>query len=111
MPRFLASYICKRKLNKEYSNYIYGCWGYKRLLKKAGFKNINIKLAVPNYYNPLFIVGLDKESQKKYFEKFSIRSSGNVYLQKIAKVLLYLGVLRYFEHSFYIFGEKSAIHE
>lgn len=109
MPRTLANYICNKKLNKEYRNYIYSYWGYKKLLKMAGFKNIEIKLAVPNYYNPKFIIGLDKNSQKKYFSEFSIRKSKNNHLKKLTQFLLFFGLLGYFEHSFYISAEKETM--
>jgi len=107
MPRFLANYVCNKKLHKEYRNYIYSYWGYKKLLKEAGFNNIDIKLAVPNYYNPLFIVNFDKKSHQELAGNLSTLATQNFILKRLVNLLLHLGLLGYFEHSFYISGEKQ----
>ncbi len=41
LPRQLANYITMRKLDQPYRTYTHSFWGYKRLLKKAGFKQID----------------------------------------------------------------------
>lgn len=107
LPRFMADFICRRLIKGNYRYHIYTYWGYKRLLREAGLKNINIQLALPSYYTPEFIVSLDKKSLTNYYDKLSILTS-NKPVQKIVKALLLnLGVLGFIEHSFYISAEKS----
>lgn len=105
MPRKLANFVSKRKQNKEYRNYIYGYYGYKKLLRNAGYKNIEIKLAVPNYYNPTDVISINKESQRVLFKRSSLNDSKNVSFKTVVKWLTQLGWLGYFEHSFYISAE------
>jgi len=52
LPRKLANFISKRKLKKEFRTYIYTKLGYKKLLKKVGFKNIRFYTAHPTYQKP-----------------------------------------------------------
>lgn len=106
MPRTIANFFYKNSFNKKYRNYIYSYWGYKKLMKRAGFRNIDIKIAIPNYYDPLFVISFDKGYQIKYFQKSSISKSKNYFFKKLSHFLLYFGLLGYFEHSFYISGDK-----
>ncbi len=52
LPRFLANWICKIKNNHPYRTYIYTKFGYKKLLKKAGFSNLEFYEAHPSYQKP-----------------------------------------------------------
>ena len=106
MPRIIANFWCKKKIKKVYRNYIYSYWGYKKILKKAGFRNIDIKISFPTYYDPKFIIGLAKKNQIKYFSESNLSKSKNYYFKKLLKFLLFFGLLGYFEHSFYISASK-----
>ncbi len=110
LPRFLSNLICRVSRNDIYRNYIYSYWGYKRLLKKVGFDNIEILLALPSYYTPNYVVPLENEIFFYYYSKFYKNQPSYMrtsYMKKMVySILCRIGVMKYFEHSFYVVGEK-----
>ena len=111
LPRFFANMITRLKNDKLYRNYIYSYWGYKRLLRKAGFRKINIYLAVPSYYDPRVIISTQKKSSRvfftEYFREQFLNNPKIGFAKKAAYYLLnYMNLFRYIEHSFFITSEK-----
>lgn len=107
LPRPLANLISRIKCNKPYLNYIYSAIGYKRILKKAGFKNIKIFVIMPSYHNPMIILPIENN----HMINTVIRSSDSLPQNKIKKIiyifLLRIGIFRYLMHSFYLVGVKN----
>lgn len=107
LPRPLANLITRIATKKKYLAYLYSFFGYKQILKKAGFKNIEIYIVIPDYYNPMIILPIRNNS---IINKV-ITSSGSLPKNKIKKIiyifLLKIGILKYLMHSFYIIGEKT----
>ncbi|MBU3912997.1 MAG: class I SAM-dependent methyltransferase [Nanoarchaeota archaeon] len=55
LPRKLADVLCRIKLKQPFRTYIYTKYGYKKLLKNAGFRSIDFYEAQPNYQKPKLI--------------------------------------------------------
>jgi SAM-dependent methyltransferase len=92
LPRWLASAVTYLLRGTPYRNYVYSYWGYRRLLKEAGFKSIEAFILIPTYYVPTAMISVEGEAQREYFEKHFRESDLNVW--------------RYLEHSYLIVGEK-----
>jgi len=52
MPRKIADIACLKKRGEKYRTYIYGKIGYKKLLDKTNFKDIQFYTAYPTYQKP-----------------------------------------------------------
>lgn len=105
LPRLLARFITRIVQKKDYKNYIYTYFGYKRLLKRAGYKRIKIYIAIPNYYNPHYIGRIsDKKISALIMETKGQKKGKRVIIQKI---LDKLGLLPLFCHSYYITASKQ----
>jgi ubiquinone/menaquinone biosynthesis C-methylase UbiE/aminoglycoside phosphotransferase (APT) family kinase protein/uncharacterized protein YbaR (Trm112 family) len=59
LPRFLANFITRRKLNSEYRTYTYTPNGYRSLLKGGGFACAEFYGAFPDYHRPAQIIPED----------------------------------------------------
>jgi len=62
MPRFVGNLICKLRTGKPYRTYIYSKFGYERILKNVGFKDIKFYVAEPSYQKPKNIRKADRFS-------------------------------------------------
>lgn len=98
MPRPLARLITLIVRKEDYRIFIYSYFGYKRLLNRTGFKNIKIYLALPSYHSPEFMLTFSAEQERLFF------GDGRPLLKR-QKILTFVGMWRFFEHSFFIQGE------
>lgn len=107
MPRVVAHIISLIKRGMIYKNYIYSFWGYKKLLRKIGFRNIQIFLLCPNYYTPLAVVSTEGKAKCDYFERSLISLSSKKFFKRIIILALNkLRILHLVEHSFLIVAQK-----
>jgi SAM-dependent methyltransferase len=111
LPRFLINLMRRLKKRSQYRNYIYSYWGYRHLLKEAGYRNIQIYLVLPSYYDPRVIISTQKKPSQAFFkEYFQDRLSENGRKRFAKKATYYLlnkmNLFRYLEHSFLITAEK-----
>jgi SAM-dependent methyltransferase len=111
LPRFLTNLIRRLRKKSQYRNYIYSYWGYRHLLKKAGYRNVQIYLVLPSYYDPHMIISTQKKPSQAFFEEyFQDRFSENGEMHFARKAIYYLlnkiNLFRYLEHSFLITAEK-----
>jgi SAM-dependent methyltransferase len=111
LPRFLANLMRRLGKKSQYRNYIYSYWGYRHLLKKAGYRNIRIYLVLPSYYDPHVVISPQRRPSQAFFkEYFQARFSENGetgFARKAAYYLLNkMNLFRYLEHSFLITAEK-----
>ena len=111
LPRILTNLIRRLRKESQYRNYIYSYWGYRHLLKKAGYRNVQIYLVLPSYYDPHMIVSTQKRPSQAFFEEyFRDRFSENDETRFSKRVTYYLlnkmNLFRYLEHSFLITAEK-----
>jgi len=55
LPRKIADFVCKIKRGKKFRTYIYSKFGYEKMLKKVGFRDVEFYEAYPNYQKPKWI--------------------------------------------------------
>lgn len=106
IPAMLAELIIKKTTNGTPPARLYSSSGYRRILKRAGFNNIELYIIIPDHYNPMIILPL----QNGPLVKKVILTSDKLPDGKVKKIiyllLLKTGILKYLMHSFYIMGSK-----
>lgn len=105
LPRFLANWYSRRKTGSDYRTYIYSYWGYRKLLKKAGFDDIQIWSVIPTYNNPKFIVPFDRTVYQYFLDSFCEPPSRKRAIPY--NILRVAGFLPYLGYSFIVFGRKE----
>jgi SAM-dependent methyltransferase len=87
-------------------SYLHSSRGYRRLLKAAGFKEVEIYHALPSCNHPRFYLPLDRQIFSYYAQAFDCgkRKGLRGFLRW---ALLKSGVLQYLQHSFAIFARKD----
>lgn len=99
MPRFLANAVSKLKRGKPYRTYTYSRFGYKRILKKAGFEDCEINIAFPNYRDITnIIIGGYLKKQNKHLARKKITNLKG----KIKNYFVSSNLLRYCAHSYLV---------
>lgn len=104
MPRKMADVICKMLGKKDgFRTYTYSYWGYKKLLKKSGFDNIDFYFPFPSYRDPFNIFHENDRVGLNYFINNFIES-------KTKKLLLQIMYMLHLEKVFiYSFGIVAGI--
>lgn len=101
LPRALADRISRRRRGTPYRTWIYGPWGYRRLLRQCGFREISIRQALPSYHQPNTVASLwDGGLTSVCFP--TSRPARRIVRDLLGRTRL-LGLLT---HSFYISGRK-----
>jgi len=106
LPRFAAQWYARKKgVSDGYRNYLYSSRGYRKLLQKSGFKQVEIYLALPSYNHPRFLIPIAGKAFEYYIQNFSSVPSG--WLRKALRaVFMKLQILKYLEYSFVILARK-----
>lgn len=108
MPRLLANFYSRIFIGKDYRTYIYSYNGYMKLLKKAGFKNVEIYNVLPDYNVPTYIIPVKNKNAYDYLIDQSMDSTGLI--EKLGllfgKIFAKIGLINYFLPSYIIFGRK-----
>ncbi len=110
MPRFLASWVTSIFRGKTYRTYTYSAFGYRKLLKDAGFdlSKVSIYIAHPGYNLPKYLVPLEDLTALRFFIGGLVGTSG--FKGKVAGLISRSDLLlRMFKHGFYsyaIFARK-----
>jgi len=106
LPRPIAHWYARRKgkLN-GYRNYIYSSWGYRRLLRRAGFTEVDAYVALPSYNHPRAFVPLKNNVFEYYCRNFNpVQGSG---LRRVTyELLLRVGLLKHMEDSFVLLARR-----
>jgi SAM-dependent methyltransferase len=75
MPRLVANWWCKHQAklyrspaNIGYRTYTYTIWGYKGMLRRAGFARVQAYWPIPGYNQPYELVPLDDTATLRYWE-------------------------------------------
>ncbi len=66
MPRIIANVYARVKKKTKYRTYIYSKFGYQKMLKGAGFKEIQFFLPLPSYRNFEMIVPMGDRKVARY---------------------------------------------
>ena len=108
MPRFMANLYAKIRTGKKYRTYTYSRSGYGKILKKAGFKNIEFYLPLPGYNAPRHIISYNHFEGLKFIVA-NIMGGLNFrkkILKKIIRFPFVARVWRIMFFSFDIFAQK-----
>ena len=69
LPRWLADRVSLAQTGKPYVTYQYSMYGYRKLLNKAGFSDIQFYAPLPQYRQPQYYLPLDGTKAFEYFWK------------------------------------------
>ncbi len=108
MPRFMANLYTKIRTGKKYQTYTYSKPGYEKILKKAGFKNLEFYLPLPGYNIPRHIISYNHLDGLKFIVTnilggISLRKK---ILKKIIHFPFMAQIWRIMFFSFDIFAQK-----
>jgi SAM-dependent methyltransferase len=92
LPRRLANLYSRMVKGTDYRVYTYSWWGYKKLLRQAGFTDIRMHWLYPGYATPIYITDA---SDRQTIEYLVDQYSGHPLLSFITKYLLKTGAWKY----------------
>jgi len=105
LPRPLAHWYARKKGQDGYRNYLYSSRGYRKLLGKAGFREMELYIAIPSYNHPRVMIPLHGSLYSYYRRNCCVRPER--LLQRLAgAALLHSGALKHLEGSFVILARK-----
>lgn len=67
LPRRLADWVSRRRVGRPFRTYQYSMWGYRHLLRAAGFDRIQFYGDLPQYRHPHFYIPLEDNRAFDYF--------------------------------------------
>jgi len=97
LPRIISNFITKLVQGRQHRTYIYSIYGYRKLLKYAGFGKVDFYLPYPSYHQPNYMIPLDPPWVKQYWlDQLSVsRSRKYRYFKKIGVSKLPFHLLAY----------------
>lgn len=106
LPRKLSNLITKALYKRPYNTYTYDYYGYKNLLRKAGFKNIYIYGCWPMYRKPRIVYNLENANAIKNLFTLNLPKTckGIAYFRVVSKSLI---LARMLANSYIIFAFKG----
>jgi SAM-dependent methyltransferase len=97
MPRLLADWYTRGTRGTPYRTWIYSYWGYRRLLRRAGFTDVLVQPVLPTYHQPERVIDVgDTDAARRAF------GAPGGFRGAMLHVLNAAGLLGYLTHSFYI---------
>ncbi len=103
MPRWLADFVCKRRLGDRYRPYLYSYFGYKKLMADAGFRETRVLSALPHYNNAMKIRPLSLPSSEWADE---VWMSKNPISRLVKRGVVALDLLKYLGYAYVVFAVK-----
>lgn len=118
MPRWMANFVMNVKskgsrrteiIAGEYRTYTYSYFGYKSILRKAGFDKTKIYLVFPDYNQPAYLVPSSSNAIFRYVvdELYSGATVKKTAIKNGAKLLSYFGLHKYFSPCYAILAYKD----
>ena len=108
LPRNIANFITKLLHKRPYNTYTYSYWGYKKMLKDVGFRDVRVYGCYPIYRRPKIVYTLENDIFNKIpphlIESASVRE--RAYLKFIFQSL---SLSRLLSTSYIIFAFKKNI--
>src|ERR1017187_5565441 len=105
LPRPLAHWYARRKGLPGYRNYLYSSRGYRKLLREAGFSDVEMYLAVPSGGHPRYLFPLEQRLFNYFSQTFNAAKPGG--LRSMLRGLLNrTGLLKHLEYSYVIVARK-----
>jgi ubiquinone/menaquinone biosynthesis C-methylase UbiE len=72
LPRWMSEKLTRLLSGESHRTYIYSIWGYRKLLRCAGFKRIDFYWPHPSYHYPNYLIPLQPGWLKRYwFDRLS----------------------------------------
>jgi len=106
LPRALANWLNLRVRGAPYRNYIHSSVGYRRLLESAAFRSIERYVILPDYHNPLLVVGFqDNRMFARALSSGEFLSESPI-KRMIRHALGRVGLAKHLVHSFYVVGTR-----
>lgn len=106
MPQRMANMYCKIRLGTEYRTLKYTAKGYRKLLKEAGFREVEVYW--PHHSHEAFrmITSLDKKGTNFMLNTTLKWSEGGGLRRKVVRMANFFGMFTPFVPSFCIVGRK-----
>ena len=101
LPRIVADLICRLKIGDRYRPYLYSHAGYRKLIREAGYKSVEIYGAWPGYANPKKLLSL-KKSSIEFVDHVWVTK--NPLSRWIKKIMVRLDLLKYFGPAYVLFA-------
>jgi SAM-dependent methyltransferase len=103
LPRIVSDVVCRLKIGDRYRPYTYSHRGYRKLLRQAGFRDVEIFGVFPSYHNPREIISIREESPRFVGNTWVTRNR----LSALAKgMMVKLDLLKYFSHNYIMFARN-----
>lgn len=116
LPRRLADIVMRRAAStyrtvqggNAYRTYTYSYWGYKSLLRQAGFTDIEVYAVFPDYNDPSFLVPLGDQKAFSYLARrmYAGNTRKRQLLRAFAALSAPLGLHRLFSPFFGILATR-----
>lgn len=84
LPRFLQNMISRIFLGRPYVNWTYSAIGLKKLLKEAGFRDVKISYAFPDYRSPEQILS---KAGMRYYRPCKFRRAKNIFIKVVCYMI------------------------
>ncbi len=97
LPRKVTNFISQIKYKKPFRTYTYGYFGYKKILEEAGYHDIAIDIAHPNY----------RELTQVFLGDTLLRQEPVSKSKKI-RFLVKSGLFKYLAHSYLVHSNASS---
>jgi len=114
MPRWWANRVCRggevayRTDQAGYRTYTYTYWGYRRLLRQAGYGDLRLYAALPGYNRPEALVPLARvEPLDAYLAAFADRGRKTALARRVPGRRLRMALARLVVPHFAIFAQKG----
>jgi SAM-dependent methyltransferase len=101
LPRALADGMSRRRRGIPYRTWIYGPWGYLRLLRQCGYRDVSVRQVLPSYHQPDTVASLWDAALTSVC--FPTSRPGRRIVRDLLGRTRLLGLLT---HSFYVTGRK-----
>jgi SAM-dependent methyltransferase len=106
LPKWLGNAVNQLVKKRPYLEYVYSYFGYKRLLRDAGYNNVQIFVVMPNYHTPEDIYQFDKSGLDALYLKYHSRSRIRTAVKKLSGMLGVPYLWAYVEAAFYVVADK-----
>lgn len=112
VPRWLAHRMCRaggyRTAQEGYRTYTYSYWGYRRLLRRAGFEAVTVYAPLPGYNQPEAMIPLHRvQPFDHYLASFAAPSRKVTAARRVPGGPLRLALARLLAGHFSIFARKG----
>lgn len=105
LPRRIADWYARRRGQDGYRNYLYSSRGYRKLLRRAGFRDVEFYIASPSHDHPRYLIPLKGSSFPFYAANAGLAQAS--WVRRLGRNAMRLsGLLKHLEHSFIILARK-----